>query len=105
MRMKRPRIIGVSLILTPGDFALEEVPERARIGAAHIEKKETRRHAGLGPKQLGAHIRINQSERDQRRQAQAQRQNDRRRERARSLDRGEGHAPFDRPQFGARGAR
>ena len=86
--------------LDAGGLALEEVPERACIGAAHIEKKETRRHAGLGPKQLGAHIRINQSERDQRRQAQAQRQNDRRRERARSLDRGEGHAPFDGPQFG-----
>ena len=41
-----------------GRLALQEVSKCASVSAAHIEEKEARRHAGLGLKQLGAHIRV-----------------------------------------------
>ena len=64
---KRPRIIGVSLDFDARRLALHEVDERARVGAAHIEEKEARGHAWLSLAQFGAHVGLDERERDQRR--------------------------------------
>ena len=81
-------------------LALHEVDECARVGAAHIEEKEARRHARLSLAQFGAHVGVDERERDERREAQAKRQHDGRRQRARPMDRGKRHAPLDEARSG-----
>src|SRR6201994_3922100 len=53
-------------------FALHEFDKRARVGAAHVEKKEAWRHAGLGLVQFGAHISVDERERDKRGEAKSE---------------------------------
>ena len=100
MVTNRPRIIGVSLILTPGASRFTKSTNGARVGAAHIEEKEAWRHARLSLAQFGAHVGVDERERDERGEAEAERQHDGRRQRAGPVDRGKRHAPLDEARAG-----
>ena len=81
-------------------LALHEIDEGGRVGATHIEEKEARGHAWLSLAQFGAHVGVDERERDERGEAQAKRQHDGGRQRARPVDRGERHAPLDEARMG-----
>ena len=81
-------------------LALHEVDECACVGAAHIEEKEARRHAWLSLTQFGAHVGVDERERDERGEAEAERQHDGRRQRAGPMDRVKRHAPLDEARTG-----
>ena len=78
-----------------GRLLLEEIEERRRVRAANVEEEETRRHARLGVTQLGAHIEVDQGERNESRESESQRQHDRGRQRAGPVDRRKRHAELD----------
>ena len=100
MVTKRPRIIGVSLTLTPGASRFTKSTNAPASGAAHIEEKEARRHAWLSLAQFGSHVGLDERERNERGQPQAERQHDGWRQRAWSMDRVNRHAPLDKARTG-----
>src|SRR6202020_2991388 len=54
-------------------LAFHEVDEGARVWPTHIEEKEARRYAWLSLSQFGAHVGLDEGERDERREAKAKR--------------------------------
>ena len=86
--------------MTPGASRFTKVDEWARVGAAHIEEKEAWRHAWLSLTQFGAHVGLDERERDERGEAEAERQHDGRRQRAGPMDRVKRHAPLDEARTG-----